>query len=805
MKAARLLLCLFSACAGILYAQTPAITGVLNGASLDTRLAPGVVANVFGTNFGTSTSIAVTVAGKQAKVLFATGGQLSIQIPVDAPTGATTLQVGTSAPFNITLTQYAPALFTTGNTGSGLVAAIHGQGSGTITESSPAKPGETVSIYATGLGATTPVVATGTPTPVSPQTNTNVKPTVTVGGLPATVIASILAPSQVGLYQVNFTLPSAMPGGIQPLVLTIGGVATTRTVTLPVAASAPFILSGQVKNAASNTTLAAAGAGLAQGSYIAIYGTGLGPDTFASGAIPYPATLGGSSVSITPSGGSPIAAYLTFALAGQVNAILPSNVPLGDATVTVSYNGATSPPEKIKVVKSSFGIFSTGFPIGAAAIININTASLYNLLTNAANGGDVMLLFGTGLGPITSGDNVPPGAVTPAGIDVKVLIGGQTITPLYAGRSSQFPALDQINFVLPSDGSIPDGCFVPVAVQVNGVVSNYATLAKATGSRTCPSPLGLSTAALQRLDQGAKINLGLLSLNRSTIQGSLGPLTATIVTEQAGATFAALDAAGLFSLLQTPGAIPPLHAPGTCLVQTVDAFSPPTTSVPAVPKPLNAGAKLTLSGPGNKAQDLPSLAGIGYGAYLAQSGATIAGIPLAGLVPGVPVVPSGLPATYIESGPWSIKGAGGTQVGALSATVSVPAPLVCTNCDGITSIDRSQPLTLNWTGGGGANDYVQIGGAATAASLADPSKNVASLFACTARASDGKFTIPASVLGQLPTSSSDPTAANTGALIIVNGLGTANASFTAPLTTGGNLDAGYFGYSSVLTKLVGYK
>jgi hypothetical protein len=65
----------------------------------------------------------------------------------------------------------------------------------------------------------------------------------------------------------------------------------------------------------------------------------------------------------------------------------------------------------------------------------------------------------------------------------------------------------------------------------------------------------------------------------------------------------------------------------------------------------------------------------------------------------------------------------------------------------------------------------------------------------------------------MPASSSDPLAANTGALLVINGLGLANANFTAPLTMltpagiapAGNLDAGYFGYTSVRTKLMEYK
>src|SRR5580704_17251174 len=106
------------------------------------------------------------------------------------------------------------------------------------------------------------------------------------------------------------------------------------------ASAAPAIKSGGVVNAATNIPLAASGAGIAQGSYFAVYGTGLGPDTFASASVPYPATLGGASVTITPSSGAAVQAFLTYAQAGQINAILPSTTPLGSSTVTVTYHGA---------------------------------------------------------------------------------------------------------------------------------------------------------------------------------------------------------------------------------------------------------------------------------------------------------------------------------------------------------------------------------------------------------------------------------------------------------------------------------
>src|SRR5205807_10065108 len=168
--------------------------------------------------------------------------------------------------------------------------------------------------------------------------------------------------------------------------------------------------------------------------------------------------------------------------------------------------------------------------------------------------------------------------------------------------------------------------------------------------------------------------------------------------------------------------------------------------------------------------------------------------------PGVP----GNAAPFITAGQWTMTGTGGADVGAFTATITVPTALTCTNCDSIGTIDRSKPLLIQWTGGGGSSDSVQIGGISTVASIADPTKNVAVVFSCTARASDQQFTVPVSVLQQLPQVSSDPTAANVGALVLVNVLSNAATTFTAPLTAGGNLDLGFFGYAGTVVKLVGY-
>ena len=229
---------------GSLHAQpVPSITSVVNGGAFDNRLAPGTLADIFGSNLGADTSIAVFVGSKPAAVTLAIPTQLVIQIPVDAPPGPTTIRVGNSAAFSITLSQYAPGLLSRGGTGTGLVQAVHSQSGDAVDAFNPAAPGESLSLYAVGLGATNPVVSTGSPAPVTPAAPTVATPSLTVGGIAASVQFAGAAPAQTGIYLVQFTLPSNVPGGNQPIVLSIGG-ADSQMLTLPVEGLPPVPVIG---------------------------------------------------------------------------------------------------------------------------------------------------------------------------------------------------------------------------------------------------------------------------------------------------------------------------------------------------------------------------------------------------------------------------------------------------------------------------------------------------------------------------------------------------------------------------------
>ncbi len=88
-----------------------------------------------------------------------------------------------------------------------------------------AKAGDIVQAYATGFGATTPAFGLG----VIPGAagNLNAPYSLTLGGVtipPANIAYAGISPCCAGFYQLDFTMPSGIPSGAQPLIITIGGV-----------------------------------------------------------------------------------------------------------------------------------------------------------------------------------------------------------------------------------------------------------------------------------------------------------------------------------------------------------------------------------------------------------------------------------------------------------------------------------------------------------------------------------------------------------------------------------------------------
>ena len=170
----------------------------------------------------------VLVNGKQAPMYYSSYGQLAFQMPVDAPLGSNLVQVQrdglTSNTVSVNVAERAPRLLTIGTTGYGAIqnAADYslpmpeGALPGVVTH--PAKAGDTLVMYAIGLGPTSPAVATGEPAPSAEpfaRLTTNPQVSFGVGIFGATVnpVFAALTPTFAGLYQINVTIPPDTPKG----------------------------------------------------------------------------------------------------------------------------------------------------------------------------------------------------------------------------------------------------------------------------------------------------------------------------------------------------------------------------------------------------------------------------------------------------------------------------------------------------------------------------------------------------------------------------------------------------------------
>lgn len=535
-------------------------------------------------------------------------------------------------------------------------------------------------------------------------------------------------------------------------------------------------------NAASYMSSRLPGGAIAQGSIFVVFGARMGPATIAQAGFPLPTTLAGTNVKVT-SGGQTLDCPLVYTLAGQLAAILPSATPVGNATLTVTFNGQTSAARSFRVVASSFGTFSLNQAgSGPGIITNFESATSQpvNTAFRSARPGQTLILYGTGLGPLPAGtaDNTAAPAVEINRANVRLFVGQRQATVAYAGRAPGFAGLDQINFVVP--GGV-EGCSVPVVIQTGTSVSNYTTIAIAPNGGTCQDPLGLSSAQLDSIAAGGSLKLGSLGTARADLEITVPFLgTQTIRTDTGTAVFeeytrqtiesgAALGFANVSSL-------------GTCFV-FVGKADQLTPVDPIVPRQLDAGPVINMNGPkGAKTlKKVPEATLIGnYYETLATSGFGMPGDPEGYLVPGA--------YTYNN-------GSGGANVGAFTANYTIPANVTWTNKAATTTINRAQGVTVNWSGGD-QSGTVQIYGF----SVSDESENaVAGFFNCIERASVGTFTVPSSVLLALPPTFGGGLTAGATSILGVGGV-TNPGSFTAP-----GIDVGVIFHTNVTAKSVTYQ
>jgi len=217
---------------------------------------------------------------------------------------------------------------------------------------------------------------------------------------------------------------------------------------------------------------------IAPDSIASAFGEGLATATASAATTPLPTTLEGTAVTLTDSRGATHTAPLFYVSPVQVNFLVPANVGLGDASVTVARGDAITfrgPARIAAVAPGLFAANASGRGVAAAVALRVNAAGQQSsqfvfacaatctpvpIDLGAESDQVYLLLFGTGIRRHT-------GSVT-------VNVGGLPAQVLYAGAQSQFAGLDQVNILLPR--ALRGRGEVEIAMLVDSLAANRVTV-----------------------------------------------------------------------------------------------------------------------------------------------------------------------------------------------------------------------------------------------------------------------------------------------------------------------------------------
>jgi uncharacterized protein (TIGR03437 family) len=199
-----------------------------NAASYANVYVPGMALAVFGTNLAPATEtysffplpltmqgVSATVNGVAAPLYYVSPTQINLQIPYETTLGTAVLGINNNG--KVTSTSFPVTV-----AGPGIFA----DGTGALAPLSTGLQGQDAFAYMTGDGVATPMLATG----AAPYFDFLWQPllpvTLTVGGIPATINAIGIPSWAAGVTEIDFTIPATVPTGPQPVVVTVGGVAS---------------------------------------------------------------------------------------------------------------------------------------------------------------------------------------------------------------------------------------------------------------------------------------------------------------------------------------------------------------------------------------------------------------------------------------------------------------------------------------------------------------------------------------------------------------------------------------------------
>lgn len=241
---------------GIIVSEPVITSNVVNAGTPGAEIAPNTFISISGASLAPTTrswqtsdfngnrlptsldGVSVTINGAPAFPIFVSPRQINVLTPADMAVGAQAKIVIadnglTSETMQVPTAAFGPAFFLLGGK---YAAAVHASGKivGPTTlvanNSTPATAGETIALFATGLGKTNPDVVNGQI--VSSAATLAAPPTVLIGGTPVEV--SFAGLTATGLYQVNVTVPSGLTGGDVAVNVVVGGYASPGGVFIAV-------------------------------------------------------------------------------------------------------------------------------------------------------------------------------------------------------------------------------------------------------------------------------------------------------------------------------------------------------------------------------------------------------------------------------------------------------------------------------------------------------------------------------------------------------------------------------------------
>ena len=311
---------------------------------------------------------------------------------------------------------------------------------------------------------------------VSNSVNASTPPRVDFSSIGAQDLPALSPPLQQpfyigsGITSTGAVKKFVVPAGATRLFLGVIGYSTATDtgsfiVTVsPDTPATPLVQSSGVVNGAGFGP-----APVAPGAIVSIFGTNLGTGTSGATSVPLPTTLAGTSVwfDLTP-------APIYSVAPGQANVQVPFEINANSTQLVVVNGGLPGLPVTVNLSPNRPGIFTYG--AGLPVIVDDSTGFLATN-SNPVKSGDVLTIYAAGLGPVSP--PVPSGTATPESPlswvvgPVSVIIGGVSVTPLYAGLAPDLVGVYQVNVSVPA--SLSNGS-TTLQISVVGSLSNAVPL-----------------------------------------------------------------------------------------------------------------------------------------------------------------------------------------------------------------------------------------------------------------------------------------------------------------------------------------